>query len=301
MKKISIVIPAYNVEKTLVRCLDSIYANDYPDKEVIVVNDGSKDATGDILKAYGRDIIIVEQENQGLSMARNNGIKKVTGEYFIVVDSDDYIEPELLEKLAQASENDPDVVRFQLREIKGDKVSEYPESEFAALKGPEAFQRISGFKYVEPAWLYMYRTEYWRKNDFAYKKGMLHEDYGLTPLVVVKADKVSCISYCGYNYIENPGSIMTSPNYEKIRKRVYDTFYQYQDLIRYDGGPYYKSFLANSVIIRSELLNLADFREFEKLLKKERVFDNLLDDTLPRKIKKLLMKISLRKYLEIWR
>ncbi len=297
--KISVVIPAYNVEKTLDRCLQSVFACNYSDCEIVVVNDGSTDSTGELLKNYGDRIKVITQHNQGLSMARNNGIKEITGDYFIVVDSDDYIEPGLLDKLAETvQQHDPDLIRFQIREIKGEKVTDYPETAFVE-EGKKAFEKIAEFRYVEPAWLYCYKTSYFKENDFRYAKGMVHEDYGLTPLVIVKASKVVSIDYVGYDYIENPGSIMTSPNYEKLKKRVYDTYYQYLELVKYDGGKVYKSFLANSVLIRSKLLNDSDFREFEKLIRQNRIIDNLLDDTLMRKLKKLMMKINLRKTLNM--
>jgi len=98
--KVSFIVPIYNVEKYLRRCLDSILGQTFNDWEAVCVNDGSKDACGEILKEYAaRDerIVVVEQENGGLSDARNVGMAAAKGEFVVFVDSDDYIHPQTLE------------------------------------------------------------------------------------------------------------------------------------------------------------------------------------------------------------
>ena len=99
MPKFSIIIPVYNVEKYLKKCLDSVFNQTYKDYEVIVVNDGTKDNSMDIVKDY--DVKVINQKNQGLSAARNAGVKKATGEYLIFLDSDDYWEKDLLKELSK--------------------------------------------------------------------------------------------------------------------------------------------------------------------------------------------------------
>ena len=93
--KFSIIVPVYNTEKYLKRCLDSIKSQSFKDYEVIIVNDGSTDNSSDIISKYPYKII--NQENLGLSRARNNGVKEASGDYLIFLDSDDYIEKDLLE------------------------------------------------------------------------------------------------------------------------------------------------------------------------------------------------------------
>lgn len=103
-EKVSIIIPIYNVERYLERCLDSIISQTYSNIEIICVNDGSTDSSGLILSKYkSKDnrIIIISTENGGLSRARNIGIKLATGEFFMFIDSDDYIEPNMVEKLVE--------------------------------------------------------------------------------------------------------------------------------------------------------------------------------------------------------
>ena len=105
MKKVSIVIPIYNSEKYLQTCLDSILAQTLKEIEIIAVNDGSKDRSREIIeeyqKRYPSTIHVINKENGGMSDARNKGVEKATGEYISFVDSDDYIEPTMLEKMYQ--------------------------------------------------------------------------------------------------------------------------------------------------------------------------------------------------------
>ena len=89
MPKYSIIIPVYDVEKYIKKCLDSVFNQTYNNYEVIVVNDGTKDNSMEIVKNY--NVITINQKNQGLSMARNNGVKKAKGEYLLFLDSDDYL------------------------------------------------------------------------------------------------------------------------------------------------------------------------------------------------------------------
>lgn len=99
---VSILIPAYNAEKTLQRCLDSVIAQTVADMEIIVVNDGSKDATFQILQNYAAKdsrIVVVDQPNSGVAVARNEGLQKATGEFILYVDADDWIEPNMLERM----------------------------------------------------------------------------------------------------------------------------------------------------------------------------------------------------------
>ena len=110
MKKqplISIIIPVYNVERYLAQCLDSVINQTYPNLEIICVNDGTTDSSGQILEQYAQKdgrIVVIVQENQGLSGARNTGLKHVHGKYIMFVDSDDWIELETCEDAVIAAE-----------------------------------------------------------------------------------------------------------------------------------------------------------------------------------------------------
>ena len=121
--KYSIIVPAYNTEKYIDKCLKSIFSNTYKNFEVIIVNDGSTDKTEDIINKYIKkydNIIYIKQKNMGLSLARNNGVKKATGDYLLFIDSDDYVEKNLLENINKDI-GDLDVLRYQLNMVLNDK------------------------------------------------------------------------------------------------------------------------------------------------------------------------------------
>lgn len=297
MPKFSIIIPVYNVEKYIKKCLDSVFSQTFKDYEVIVVNDGTKDNSMDIVKDY--NVKVVNQKNMGLSEARNTGVKNSTGEYIIFLDSDDYIEKDLLKEVNKSLKNKPDLVRYQVKMVweNSDRELDYNEEEFNGKNGVDSFNIISSYHFVETAWAYAYRRAYYLKNNFSFKKGMIHEDFGLIPLVILKAKSVNSISYVGYCYLQRDGSIMSSGNYEKVKKKVDDFYLHYNYLIKEfnklnNDTSVAKSFISNSMILKILELNDDDYKVYLKKLKSDKVFDNLLEDTFARKVKKLILKIN---------
>lgn len=302
MKKIkfSIIVPVYNTEKYLKRCLDSIKKQSFKDYEVIIVNDGSTDNSGDIIKKYPYKVI--NQENLGLSMARNNGVKEARGDYVIFLDSDDYIEKDLLKEITNSLVNNPDVVRYQTKEVFDDKEDiNYEEEPFENKNGVEAFNLITKYHFVENAWVYAIKREYYLKEKFAFKKNTYHEDFGLVPLIIIKAKIVNSINYIGYCYYQRDGSIMNDSNYDKTKKKVKDMYTHYLYLTKEINKTnldktYFMSFISNSLILKITELKGEDYKKALKKLKKDKVFDNLLSDSLVRRIKKTLVKISPKLY-----
>ncbi len=303
MPKFSIIIPVYNVEKYLKKCLDGVFNQTYKDYEVIVVNDGTKDNSMDIVKDY--NVKVINQKNQGLSAARNAGVKKAIGDYLIFLDSDDYWEKDLLKELSKSLKNNPDLVRFQINEVYEDgRVIPYQEESFTNLSGPDAFKKIVKYHFVENAWCYAISKKYYLENKFEFKTGTIHEDFGLIPLVIMKAKRVNNINYLGYNYLQRQGSIMSNKNYEKTKKKVADMYLHYNYLIEEINKldvdtTIFKSFVANSLILKITELNYKDYKFYLNKLKKEKVFDNLLTDTTGRKVKKVLLRLSPKKYYKL--
>ena len=241
MMKYSIIIPVYNTSKYLKKCLDSIINQTYKDYEVIIINDGSTDNSLDIIKEYSsknKSIKYKSIKNSGLSVARNTGVSLARGEYILFLDSDDYIDKNLLNKL---SIYDNDVIRFQVREVLDNDsiIKEYNEHAFKNYNTYDALNIIVNYHFVENAWAYAYKKEFYIKNKFSFMSGIYHEDYALIPLVLCKAKTISSIDYIGYNYVQRSNSIMSSKDYEKIKKKVYDflkaydhEFNQHADYIR---------------------------------------------------------------------
>ena len=114
MPKVSIIVPVYNVEKYLRRCIDSILRQTLTDIEVILVDDGSFDSSGKICEEYARKdsgLRVIHQKNAGVAVARNTGLDIASGDYIAFVDSDDYIEPNMYQSMMQvANQYDCDVV-----------------------------------------------------------------------------------------------------------------------------------------------------------------------------------------------
>lgn len=124
MDKVSIIIPVYNVEKYLPKCLESVIGQTYADLEIICVDDGTPDRSAAVILSYAEKdgrIKLISQENQGLSGARNTGIKSAVGDYIVFLDGDDWIEPETIETAVKAAEkNSADVVMWgYIREFPG--------------------------------------------------------------------------------------------------------------------------------------------------------------------------------------
>ena len=297
MPKYSIIIPVYNVEKYIKKCLDSIFNQTYKNFEVIVVNDGTKDSSMDIVEKY--DVKIINQKNQGLSAARNNGAKHAKGEYILFIDSDDYIQKDLLEEIDKSTKNNPDVIRFQIQEVYEDKddIKEYREEYFENKNGVDAFEIISKYHFVENAWAYAFNRKYYQDNKYSFKVGTIHEDFGLIPLVIMKAKIVNSISYVGYSYLQRQGSIMSQKNYEKTKKKVND-FYDHYIYLENEinktklKSDIFKSFISNSLYIKICELEKDDYNNYKKLLKDNKVYKNILSNTPKRYIKKLLFRID---------
>lgn len=117
MKKFSIIIPVYNIEKYIQIAIESILNQKYQDFELIIIDDGSTDKSGEICKQYKNDkrVKLIQKKNQGVSSARNLGLEKATGEYIIFVDGDDYLEPNTLQIIANNIENN-DMIIFGYNE-----------------------------------------------------------------------------------------------------------------------------------------------------------------------------------------
>ena len=307
--KFSLIIPAYNVEKYIKKCLDSVLNQTYNNYEIIIINDGSTDNTSKILESYksNKKIKIINQENKGLSNARNTGVSNAKGDYILFIDSDDFIEKELLEILNKTI-NDEDLVRFQIRILDETNkiIKEYKEETFNNLNGIEAFNKLSKYNLVELAVCYAYKKDTFLKNNYKFEEKTYHEDFGLIPYIIISSKKVTSINYIGYNYLQRKNSIMNNTDYEKEIKKSNDVLKHYKNLIKWSQNikgdlTIYKSFIANSVILKSLNLKEKDYKNYIKKLKEYKVYDDLLTNNKENKIKKILIKISPKLYYKIIR
>lgn len=313
MIKYSFIVPVYNTEKYLKKCLDSLVNQTYKDFEIIVVNDGSTDKSSSIISKYQKkykNIIVIDKENEGLSMARNRGVQKSSGKYIIFVDSDDYVSNKLLEEVDKKID-DSDILRFQIatEDEEYTKINEYHEEGFESMCGYDAFKYLSSYHFVEPAWCYVIRKNYYIENKFSFKKGVYHEDFGLIPYVIYKARKVKSIDYIGYHYVQRNGSIMNNNDYKKTVKKAFDMLEQYKTMRLFAKNinrknnldDYFLSYISNSVIVKVRELKKDEKKVYINELKKLNVFDGVLVNTRIRRFKKYLMKHNLNLYLKVVR
>ncbi len=306
--KFSVIVPVYNVEKYIKDCIDSILNQSYDNFELIIVNDGSTDKSKDILEKYtDKRIKLISKDNTGVADTRNYGISQCTGDYFIFVDSDDTIHKDLLKELNKILEKDKlDLVKYQIQMIYPDRTKYDKPETFKHLDGEEAFSiLLKNDLFVTPV-TYAYRLEYWKKNNYKYLEGRVHEDFGLTPIVVVNADSVTCIDLIGYNYYVRENSIMTSSK-EKIVSRNKDSFDQYDRLMKMiddikvssETRKLFKSYISNGMINRTKEMDGSVLKDYIKELKKRNIYKYLIDDTIVRKVKKQVFRLVPNLYVRL--
>ena len=307
--KFSIIIPVYNVEKYIDKCLKSIVKQSYKNYEVIIVNDGTKDNSVEIITKYTKkykNFKLYNKENGGLSDARNYGLNYVTGDYLLFIDSDDYINKDLLKKINEVLlKKSYDIVKFKIDLVDEAGNLIRKESGFNTSK-KLTLKDIFSQEFSEPAWTYCYNLEFWNKNNFKYAKGKIHEDFGLSPLVLLKSKSIYYINYYGYNYVQRMGSIVNGA--EKNIKRTNDMIFHFDYLkdavindntISQENKNIFLSYISNGVINKGILLDGKDLKNYIKELKKRNVFSLLLSDTYARKIKKILIKLNPYMYIKI--
>ena len=210
--KFSIVVPVYNVEAYLDNCLASLQAQDFADFEVICVNDGSTDRSREILSEWAGKLPqmkVVDRVNGGLSAARNTGLAAAAGDYILFVDSDDWVEPTLLSRLA-AEAGGEDMLCFACRKSdSGTTDNLLPER----TDGWSYYNRHA-LEHREVAfvcvWQRCYRRQFLIDNILYFREGILHEDNEFTPRACLYAKSIKVIPNVLYNYRVRPGSIMTT-------------------------------------------------------------------------------------------
>ena len=171
--KVSIIVPIYNVEKQLRKCIESLIRQETEQikLQIILVNDGSTDNSGEIAKDYSEKyndkILYLEKENGGLSDARNYGVKHANGDYISFVDSDDYIDSLIYDKLLPYMQENYDMVKIKIAKVKenGEVIEKNYSPEFVDKTGEEAFEILyKSDVMTEVAWGYIYRREFYIKN-----------------------------------------------------------------------------------------------------------------------------------------
>lgn len=210
---ISIIVPVYNVEEYLERCIESIIKQTYENIELILVDDGSPDKCPQICDKWkNKDsrIQVIHKKNGGLSSARNAGIEVATGEYILFVDSDDCIVPEACEKLITYAD-DVDLVVGEATIYENNKITHRIHTnlkENFIYSGLEcAVEEIKAGEWFAAACYNMYRRKFIIENDLFFVEGILHEDIDYLPRLFLAAQTVKYMHYEFYEYIIRESSI----------------------------------------------------------------------------------------------
>jgi len=244
MKKnelISVIVPAYNEEKRIKKCVDSILNQTYKNLELIVINDGSTDNTIDILNGINDTRLkIITIKNHGQGYARNLGIKKSKGKLITFVDSDDYISVTMIDKLySNLIENDSDISICNILKLEGNKKIPF--------KNINLFFDDNNINYMisHPGPVgRLYKKSLFVDNSIYFLEKCIYEDLGTIPLIGLYAKKISYIDECLYYYLIRPNSSMNQLKYSsklndifKVMEHLNSSFekfeFKYYDVIEY--------------------------------------------------------------------
>ena len=240
---ISVIVPVYNVEEYLEECLESIRKQTYQNIEVILVNDGSTDGSKEICERYCQQdprFRLINKENQGLSIARNRGVKESNGEYIMFVDSDDVVKENIVEVLLSYMKADVDLVECNLTQNKEELQKNKPIRVVFEGNSPESIIKCIAFKEVKfCAFTKLYRREIVEKVPFL--EGIIYEDVytGINYLKYIR--KMVAVDLKGYYYRVRPNSIMTTSFSEKnldiitVGNKLIESFQDVGYLLPYIG------------------------------------------------------------------
>lgn len=215
MDKISVIVPVYKVEQYLNKCVDSIICQTYKNLEIILVDDGSPDRCGEICDEYAKKddrVKVIHKKNGGLSDARNAGLDISTGDWIGFVDSDDYINPDMYEKLlCSAKENDADISLCSYKYVGDGEYDNNSPVKTEVISGKDIlFRKMNQKKsyYWVVAWNKLYKSHLF--NEIRYPYGKLHEDEFTIHEIFYGVKKVACVSESLYNYLQRDNSIVNS-------------------------------------------------------------------------------------------
>ncbi|MBQ5388625.1 MAG: glycosyltransferase [Paludibacteraceae bacterium] len=321
--KLSIIVPIYNVAPYLRKCVDSLLVQDIEDYEIILVDDGSTDGSGEIadricdevkdysLKVKGKEhseadtnaynlssityklnIKVVHQENAGLSAARNAGIAAATGDYIMFVDSDDYLQANVLGTLLEQVERDNlDVLRFDYQNVRQAEAGEYEV--FQPNKFPHQVDTcrevVDGGTYLDErmgyacyAWQFVINREL----TGTFTPGIHYEDTEWLPRMMLAAKRVNSTPIVVYNYLVRQGSITQAQgNKDKLRKNVNDFLFVIESLskqiIKHPSCQWLRrmiSSMAAGVLTRVAMSFYDERKEYIRRLQELNVFPLVIAD-----------------------
>ena len=337
MSKVSIIVPVYNTGDKLKKCLDSLVNQTIKDIEIIIINDGSTDNSEEVIKEFIENykeqiqdssetneykiqnnssansnsvkIEFYSKENEGIAKTRNYGIEKANSDYILFVDSDDYIDVKLVEKLLPYIEQNIDLIKFKLQRVNesGEILEKTDGPVFEKTTGQEGFNKLySQDVLLDSPCVYLIKKELFKKNNFTFKR-TYHEDFGLMPLVIVSAKDMVSTPYYLYAYVQSSNSLMRNDDYNKTLKRIEDVWFHYDNAMNQiekmnlekTTKENIKIYYTNAVILKIYELKEEDKKQFIKEIKKRKMYKNIKPRNLKQLIKRYLLKFNIKLYIKM--
>lgn len=306
--KISIIVPVYNVEQYLSKCIDSILNQTFKDFELILINDGSTDKSGDICDFYkqkDKRIKVIHKNNEGVAKTRNVGIANANAEYIGFIDSDDWIENDMYEILYKLCiDNNLDIINCSSKIHYPNRTIVNGGHDFRIYDNKEGMKKLlEGEIYDECLWTKLIKKELIA--ELRFKENMIYEDTEFSYKMFKKAKKIGAIGLAKYNYIKRENSIMD----RAIKDINIDAVLIYDEICK-DIKMYYPELtflalykLANSSMVTLNLIckdnfniNKDKYHKVRKILNK--YFKYVIKiEQYPLSVKVLLCSLKIHPYL----
>lgn len=267
--KVSIIVPVYNVEKYIEKCLNSLVNQTLKDIEIIIINDGSSDSSQKIIDEYSKkynNIKVFIQENKGQAAARNFGLEKANGKYITYVDSDDFIELNMIERLYNVIEkNNYDIVISDI--IKEENQNKFIFKNYWNIKKETNKNFMTS--HLGPV-ARLYKRQFLIDNNFKFLEGVIYEDLGSLPILAMNTNKIGYISEAFYHYIIRKGSVT---NQIKYNKKLEDIFKVMEHLSKNITKDYQDEleYLYIEHLLYATTLRLLEFDKYDLLKKVKKI------------------------------
>ncbi len=286
--KVSVIVPVYNVYDYLDKCLNSLVNQTLKDIEIIVVNDGTPDNSQEIIDKYVKKYSNVsgyKKKNGGLSSARNYGLKYAKGEYIAFIDSDDFVEVNMLEEMyKKAKVDNSDIVICDYLSLE--------ENETRYMNCHLKWNKDSKKEYLlspPNAWIRLIKKEIMDKEKFT--EGLYYEDLDINPRLLLHANKISYVEKPLYNYLVRSGSIMGQ---KKFNEKLLDIFKVLDNNKKLLEKDYFSEveYLYITHLLRTATLRFLDYPEAYEYLDK---INKIMKNDFPNWNKNMYYKKSSRK------
>ncbi len=274
---VSVIIPIYNVQDYLARCIDSVLAQNYKDLEIILVDDGSHDTSGDICDEYDlkyRHVRVIHKTNGGLSDARNAGLEVAQGKYVTFIDGDDYVHPRFVEALINTIETTgAQIAACTWQELKdGDTPREviFDKASCRIFSQEEAINTV----FYQGELNHSACSRIFEKqlfDDLRFHEGVLYEDLAIIYPLLRKVEKVALLKAPMYYYMHRAGSILTTISLR--RTQVLDHLEALEQQVAKEAPQYLPAVRSRHLSACFNMLRLMPFRDPKWQPTKQRAWD----------------------------